>query len=249
MGNRLRTRIGLIVPSTNTTCEADFQMATPPDVTIHGHRLWITNDATDQNGMKEMNTEISSAAKYLATANVDVIAYGCTTGSFYKGLGWDKKLLGIIEDISGGIPAVGASTSVVDALNFLGAKKVSVATAYQQWNNEKLRLYLEQQGFEVMNVNGELSASQAGNQGINNQEPEKIVEFASKVCHPDADVLFCSCTAWRSMEAAHELEQLTGKPVITSNQTTIWTALRKVGLYQSIQGFGKLLENLGEGPK
>ena len=78
-----RKRIGAIVPSTNTTCEADFQMVAPKDVTIHGHRLWLTNDEHDEQHVERMNREIESAAQYLATAKVDAIAYGCTTGSFY----------------------------------------------------------------------------------------------------------------------------------------------------------------------
>ena len=244
MATGQRTRIGLMVPSTNTTCEADFQMATPPGVTIHGHRLWITNEATERDGMEGMNAEIESAALYLATAKVDLIGYGCTTGSFYKGLGWDEEMLRLIEAASGGVPAVGTSTSVVEALRFLGARKVSVATAYPQWNNDRLRVYLESQGFEVLNVEGEPWASRAGNQGINDQDPEAIVEFASRVCRPEADALFCSCTAWRSMEAAQELERRTGRPVVTSNQAMVWTALRKIGVDQPVRGFGRLLESL-----
>lgn len=34
-----RKRIGGVVPSTNTTFESDFQLVSPPDVTIHGQRL------------------------------------------------------------------------------------------------------------------------------------------------------------------------------------------------------------------
>ena len=41
----VRKRIGLMVPSTNTTCEADFGMVVPRGMTVHGQRLWLTNDA------------------------------------------------------------------------------------------------------------------------------------------------------------------------------------------------------------
>src|SRR5439155_8687867 len=47
----LRKRFGVMVPSTNTTFEADFQLVTPPEVTVHGQRLWLTNDADGQAGM------------------------------------------------------------------------------------------------------------------------------------------------------------------------------------------------------
>ena len=69
-----RKRIGVMIPSTNTTCEADFQMTVPRDVTIHGQRLWMTNEGTGDDAYKRMNGEIETGARYLATAKVDVIA-------------------------------------------------------------------------------------------------------------------------------------------------------------------------------
>ena len=73
-----RKRIGVMVPSTNTTCEADFQLTVPRDVTIHGQRLWMTNEGTGDEAYVRMNGEIESGARYLATAHVDVVVYGCT---------------------------------------------------------------------------------------------------------------------------------------------------------------------------
>ena len=79
----VRKRIGALVPSTNTTAEGDYQLAAPADVTIHGMRMWLTNEGLGTGeSMDCMNAEIASGAKYLSTANVDAIAYLCTTGSF-----------------------------------------------------------------------------------------------------------------------------------------------------------------------
>src|SRR2546426_7343784 len=133
-----RKRIGVLVPSTNTTFEADFQLAAPRDVTIHGQRLWLTNDAAGADGMDRMNAEVESGARYLATATVNAIAYGCTTGSFYRGPGWDKEMLEIIQRVAG-VPAVATSPSVVEALRHFRAQKISVATPYPDWNNKQLR--------------------------------------------------------------------------------------------------------------
>jgi maleate isomerase len=243
----LRKRIGVMIPSTNTTCEADFQMVVPKGVTIHGQRLWLTNDAAGEEGMNRMNAEIESGARYLATAKVDVVAYGCTTGSFYKGPGWDQEMLAVMERAAG-VPSVATSPSVIQALRFFGAKTISVATPYPAWNNDKLRAYLEASGVVVLNVEGEPGAAQSGNQGINDQPPEVIVEFASRVCRPEADVLLCSCTAWRSVEAVEILEKRLGKPVVTSNQARIWAALHRLGISQPIYGFGRLLERLALTP-
>jgi maleate cis-trans isomerase len=205
--------------------------------------MWITNDDEGEVSMERMNADIESGARYLATAKVDVIAYGCTTGSFYKGPGWDKEMLARIERAAG-VPAVATSPSAVAALRFFGAKKLSVASPYPQWNNDKLRAYLEAMGFEVLNVDGEPVAAKSGPQGINDQDPESVIAFASRVCRQEAEALFCSCTAWRSLEAVEALEKRTGKPVVTSNQATIWAAFRQIGVRQPIHGFGKLLESL-----
>ena len=238
-----RTRIGVMVPSTNTTCEADFQLVASKDVTIHGSRLWLTNDFGGDEDFDRMNSEIESAARYLATANVDAISYGCTTGSFYKGPGWDEDMMKLIEKVSG-VPAAATSPSVVQALRFFGAKRISVASPYPDYNNQKLRAYLEAMGFEVLNLEGEPVAAASGNQGINDQEPESVVEFASSICRDDADALLCSCTAWRSLEAVAELEKRTGKPVVSSNQASIWATYGKLGISEPIKGFGRLLESL-----
>ena len=238
-----RKRIGLIVPSTNTTCEADYQMAVPRGITVHGQRLWLTNEGTGDEIFNRMNAEIESGARYLATAQVDVIVYGCTTGSFFKGPGWDREMCGLIERAAG-VPAVATSPSVVEALRAFEARKISVATPYPEWNNDKLRAYLEAHGFEVLNVEGEPRAAASGNQGINDQEPASVVEFASRVCRPEADALLCSCTAWRSVEAVAAIEARTGRPVVTSNQSTIWASLRALGVTQPVAGFGRLLERL-----
>ncbi|MEW5977919.1 MAG: aspartate/glutamate racemase family protein [Acidobacteriota bacterium] len=239
----LPSRIGVMVPSTNTTCEADFQRVAPAGVTIHGQRLWLTNDMLSEEGMNRMNADIETGARYLGTARVDVVAYACTTGSFYKGPGWDREMVTIIERAAKA-PAVATSPSVVDALRFFQARKVSVATPYPDWSNRKLQAYLEAAGFEVLNVEGEPTAARGGNQDINDQEPEVVLEFASRSCRPQADALLCSCTAWRSLEVAAALEDRIGRPVVTSNQATIWAAFRKLGIGASVPGFGRLLGQL-----
>ena len=231
-----------MMPSTNTTCEADFRMAAPKDVTIHTHRLWMTNESSGREAFDQMNKEIETASRYLGTAKMDAVADACTSGSMVKGPGHDEEMIQLIEETADA-PAAATSAAVVEALRTFKAKRVSVATPYPQWQNEKIKEYLEALGFEVLNVDGEPWASQQGHQGINDQDPEAIVEFATRVCKPEADVLYCSCTGWRAMEAVEELERRTGKPVVTSNQATIWATFRKAGITQPIRGFGKLLES------
>lgn len=244
----VRKRIGVMMPTTNTTVEPDFNRIAPPDVTIHAQHLWISSfregpDAI-REAMDEMNSQLEQGAWYLAQGKVEIVSMVGTTNSFYRDRAWSNEMEQLMSRASGGLPAVATSPSVVQALNHFGAKKISVATPYPDWSNERLKLYFDSAGFDVLNVEGEPWAAQAGPQGMNDQDPELIVEFASKVCREDADALFCACTGWRAMEAAAELEQRLGKPVVTSVQATAWRTFRKVGITQSISGSGSLLEQM-----
>jgi maleate cis-trans isomerase len=218
-------------------------MVAPPEVTIHSQRLWLADEGSGESGIDQMNAEVPTAARYLATAEVHGIVYGCTTGSFYKGVGADLALIGVIEKAAG-VPATCTSCASVEALRCFGARRVSVATPYPEWNNGKLRGFLEASGFTVLNLEAEPWAFDVPGRMIGDREPEAILEFASRVCRPGADALFCACTAWRSLEVVDQLEKQTGKPVITANQATIWAIFRKIGITAEIRGFGRLLENL-----
>ena len=54
----VRKRIGLLVPSTNTTCEPDFYRTISAETTVHTHRLWLTNDSGDADAVDRMNAEV-----------------------------------------------------------------------------------------------------------------------------------------------------------------------------------------------
>ena len=70
--------------------------------------------------MERMNSQIIDGARALATCNVDVITYGCTTGSFFKGAGWDEEMQALMEK-EASVPAIGTSPAVVAALRHFGA--------------------------------------------------------------------------------------------------------------------------------
>ena len=240
----IRTRIGLMVPSTNSVAEPDFNMLVPSDVTVHTQRMWTTNDLTAEN-MDSMNADVERAARYLATAKVDLIAYACTTGSFYKGAGYDREMLQLIQQTAD-VPAVATAAAAAEALQFLGVKTISVASPYVEWQNDRLALYYRAYGFQVLNVEGEPEAAASGAQGICDQSPESALEFALGVCRPEAEALFCACTAWRSLEVVKEMERRSGKPVVTSNQATIWAAFRRLGITTPRPDFGSLIDSLAK---
>ena len=242
----IRKRIGLILPSSNTAAEPDFRMAAPDDVTIHTHRMFIAGEGPMSEIMDRMNEDMEKAARYLATAGMDLVVYACTTGSFYRGWGFDQEMIRTIEGIAG-VPTVATATAAAEALRSQGAARVSVTTPYPEWSNERLAEYYTDAGFEVLNVDGEPNVVAAGGYAISDRDPEEILEFSVQQCRPEADAHFCSCTAWRSLEIAAELERRLSRPVVTSNQATIWASFKRLDIDPK-PGLGSLIDSLVKAP-
>lgn len=73
--------------------------------------------------------------------------------------------------------------------------------------------------------------------------PEAIKAFARSVDSPEADALFISCGALRSIDIVDTLEAELGKPVICSNQAMMWDMLRLAGIDDKIDGYGRLMRD------
>jgi len=239
----VRRRIGLLVPSTNSTGEPDFHMTVPDGVTVHSHHLWIESNIAIPATMDGMNSELAQGARYLAPLGIEVICMAGTTNSFFRGRQGSTWMEGEMSKAAG-VPAVASSPSVAQALAYFGAKRISVATPYPKWNNDRLKEYFTSAGFDVLNVESDPKIADGHAQHMNDQEPSEIADFATTICRDEADAVFCSCSGWRALEAAAEIERRTGKPVITTNQATVWRVLRTIGIANPKPGFGRLLTEM-----
>lgn len=235
-------RIGLIVPGGNTTFESDFKLVLPRNITFHSTRICMPPGIESEENIDIFNSKVEEAAKCLARAKIDIIAYGFTTGSFYRGRDFNSQLIAKIED-SSGLKAITPSTAILKALKKLNAKNISIVTPYPEWNNRMLLKYFAETEFNVLKLEGDKRlAEEAIKSPMWHQEPEAILEFILNIDHSNTDVLLCPCTAWRTVEIVEVLEKELKIPVITANQATIWEALTLLGISSGIKGYGKLLE-------
>lgn len=232
-----RAKLGLIVPSTNTVMEPEYYLMAPKGVSIHTARMLLLGKATEESYFA-MESDTARAATELGTAEVDVIGWGCTSGSVICP---SEKIAKVIEDTAH-IQAVTTIGAVHAALTALGAKKISLGTPYVDFVNQAEVKFLEDNGFQVLRWYGlELGESQEERRGIGRVPPESLERFVRFIDEPDSDCIFLSCTNLATVEMIDTLEQAVGKPVISSNQATFWQSLRTTGLKDSIEGFGSLL--------
>ena len=77
-------RIGLIVPSSNTNVEPDFNLVCPAGVTVHSVRSggYDVTAIPDSDEMRKfVRSSLDQNLSDLKDARVDVIAYGCTSAT------------------------------------------------------------------------------------------------------------------------------------------------------------------------
>lgn len=232
-------RIGLLVPSSNTTVEPEFYRALPRGVTLHTARLFLTRIAPES--ILKMVEDLETQARLLASADVDVIVLGATAPSFLNGLGYDRELIAKIEAATGR-KATTTSTALVQALKHFGAKRVVLGSAYDEKVNGIAKAFLEASGTEVVAMQG---LSLVDNLVVGRLGSDTAYDLALKVNRSDADAIVLSCTNWQTMDAIERIERETGKPVITTTQASVWAALRMLGHTESINGYGRLLRELG----
>lgn len=227
------SKVGLIIPSVNTTTEPEFAWVAPPGVSFHATRVFM--NVTSRDALRAMNAEVHHAAKLLATLAPDAVAYVCTAGSFVDGPVATRALLDEMQSIVN-CPVVATSAAMIDGLRHLGVTRMGLATPYPQDVTEAERGYLTDSGFDVV------SCAWLGRSGpaVRPTTFDEIIALVRKVDRPEAEAIFVSCTDLRVLEMVDVLEDELGKPILTSNQVTLWSILRTLQMPAPPTRFGRI---------
>lgn len=236
-GRHHRAKIGFVLLATEQTIEDDMFNLLPEGVGIHFTRAPIPDSITTKTLAHLADNLGDAAALLLPDGSLDVVTYACTSGSLVVG---ESR---VFEALGKGAPfAIKTSliTSVIRAIKTIDARRIVIATPYLDEINQMEKTYIEEQGIEVIDIQGLRLEKDSDMVRVT---PEYILRFAESINRPEADAIFISCGALRSIEIINELELLTGKPVITSNQAMAWDVMRLAGINDSISGYGILLRD------
>src|SRR5262245_37655391 len=142
-----RGRIGLLVPSINTTMETEFWRIAPDGVSVHSARISGGRHGTPEE-LRGMEAASKQAARDVAMVEPDVVVYGCTSGSFFEGPEWNRKICDQLTEIAKA-PTVTTAGAMAAALAAGGHKRVDVVTPYVELTNERLKQFLKAHDIEV----------------------------------------------------------------------------------------------------
>ena len=176
-----------------------------------------------------------AAATLLPDGSLDVVCYACTSGSLVIG---EQR---VMAELNRGQPQVRATsliTGVMRALRQVGARKIVVGTPYLDEVNQREADYMTAAGFDILAIEG---LNLEKDSDMVRVTPAFIHDFAISLDRPDADAVFISCGALRTLDVIGDIETAIGKPAICSNQAMIWDTLRLAGIDDRFEGYGRLL--------
>ncbi len=242
MDNHIR-RIGVIIPPGNVAVEREFPRHLPPGIVLNHNRLSRPDNQQTPQSILAMNDSLAQTARDLAQAHPEVIAYVCTGGSFLEGPGNEEKPAKVIEQVTG-IPGISTSIAVVQALRAFGIRKVLLVGPYPHPIMKTEVAFLQHYGFEVPSYETfDCATSEANRELSSEQIAARVIEKKQLV--QECDGVFISCTNILVMDQIERLERELGKPVVNSNQATLWDALRRMKVdTRNLRG-GRLFEQHG----
>lgn len=239
-----RATLGVIVPSTNVVVEAEYNWMRPPGVSWHTGRIWIENEALDDDDVFEsflgnLRAETGRAIRDVVTCKPDYLVMGMSAETFWGGAAGNEAFEAWVREQSGGLRVSTGAAACDAALKKFGARKIGVITPYQPVADAQVRGFFSELGYDVGQVRG-LKCPTATS--IADVSAEQVRAAFLAVDSPDVDVLVQAGTNLAAVLVAAELEHELEKPVLAINAATVWHALRANGIQDQITGFGSLLE-------
>jgi len=218
-----QVRIAVLVPY-DMALDRELWRWAPDDVT-----LLFTRTPYSPLGVTVEMAEVVSDAETLRRAVADVsavspevYAYACTSGSFVRGRDGERELVRTMR-AAGAPAAVTTSGALLESLTHLGVDSVAVATPYDDEVTTRLGGFLAEAGIAVV---GDAALGLTGQIW---QVPYAVTaDLVRRADTAAAQAVVVSCTNLATYDIVAELEAELGKPVVTANQATMWSALRVV---------------------
>lgn len=246
------SRIGLIVPSSNTTMETELpelfrrqNAATGHTYTFHSARASMRNVNTEE--LLAMVGKAGDCARALSDADVDVIAYACLVAVMAQGPGAHRESEDVIAKAAAdnGHPAtvVSSAGALVRSLAALNAERVAIVTPYVPALTKLVTDYLEGEGISVLDA---VALGVDDNLAVGRLDPANLPALARNLSREGADAIVLSaCVQMPSLASVQLVEEELGLPVISAATATAYETLLALGHAHAVSGAGSLLAGVG----
>lgn len=233
-----RTTLGVVILQADETLEQEFRLLMPPEqYTLYHSRVPSGLEVTEAT-LARMADDIPAAVSlFPAGANLDVIAYACTSGSTIIG---EDRVAQLVQSVRPGVMVTNPLSAVKAALKALGVRRVGFLTPYVADVSSAMRQRLEDDGVEIVSF---ASFEQSEEALVARIAPGSILAAivqAGQVAGCEA--VFVACTNLQTVDILAAAEDRLGLPVIASTQVLAWHMAQLAGKPLRVKDRGRLFE-------
>ena len=238
-----RKKFAVLIPSTNTAVQPEFDAMRPPGVTNHISRIIIPNMALNTDADFSRLIELIDAAQDAAvdaamSCEPDRLVLGISAETFWDGLAASRKLKAHLIEKTG-LPVSMGSEACAAALGLWNVKRIAVLTPYMPVGDTNVRRFFEESGYIVKRVLGLKCASPVA---IAHVSEARLRDAVRELDGDDIDAVIQVGTNLAMARLAGCAQLCMQRPVLAINTAIYWHALRESGIDDRITGFGPLLE-------
>jgi maleate isomerase len=239
-----RKKFAVLIPSTNTSVQPEFDGMRPAGVTNHTSRIRIPNDPlhSDEDFRKLVDNIAGAQLEAVDSAmscEPDHIVLGISVETFWGGRKASERLTAELESHTG-LGVTGGAGACDAAFKALGVKRIAVVTPYFPVGDQNVRLFFEESGYEVKRIKGLRCASPVL---IAHESAQTLRDTANELDGDDVDAVVQVGTNLAFAAVAAKMESERGKPFVAINTAIYWMALRNNGIGDKVQGWGSLLRD------
>jgi maleate cis-trans isomerase len=215
-----------------------FYKMAPEGVTLSLLTLHQTKFGAQE--IDRLYDETIRAAHAFAATGVDIIVLGGRPVLLSRGAAHlEQLMIDLPQEL--GVPVTTDATAQLEGFKALGANRVATVHPFGEEQNPMFEPMIRELGLQPAGVlAGCSSLSQ-----LPKLDHSDAMAWGREMkrLRPDADTLLFPCPHWAVVEAIEPLEKELGVNVVTNLQTTLWHALRRCGVNDRIEGYGRLLRD------
>jgi maleate cis-trans isomerase len=227
---------GVLIPSTNTTVEIECRLL-PATYQAHVGRLMSSGGGSFSPSRDE---DIDHQSRLLGTARVELVILAQTSASLFAD-DYDDVVTKRMS-AGAGVPAMTSAQAVGRAVRALGARRIAIVSPYSEAVNARAARYFETRHGLVPVAREGFGATNA--YAIGQLGPENARDAFGRIDRPDIEVFVVPGGNFPTMPHVAAWERELGKPVVTTNQASMWAMLRAFDAPDRMPAYGRLLAEL-----
>jgi maleate isomerase len=241
-------RVGLIVPSSDTTTEAEIpamlrrrEVVRPERFTFHSSRMALRRMSREDLSRADAESERCTAE--LADARCDVMVYASLAAVMTAGHGAhvvaQDRIVEAASRYGCAVPVVTSAGALVAGVHALGVRRVAMISPFVESITRTFVAYLRSCGVEVVDA---ISLELTDGLALSRFDPMDLVQLAAQLRLPNVEAIVLSASeAMPSAEVVPEVERRSGLPVVTAATATVRQVLDYLGLEPVVPQGGALL--------